>query len=209
MKLFLIAFLTAGPAFLTSCSDNKSSTSTDTTDTVTNTSTATSNPSATQSTADTSQYAGIPQNARSGFESRYPEASNVKWTHFQPGPPNADDWTSDWTSGLDTSDYQVNFNWQGDDYTAWYDNGEWIGSSARLTDNSKLPKAVNDAIHTDYADYTIKDVEKQNDKNQTVYEVDLRKGSDKMKIHYDGNGKALKTKGKVNGTKTKTKEKAK
>jgi len=53
------------------------------------------------------------------------------------------------------------------------------------------------------------EVDKENDKNRTVYEVDLEKGSDKMKVHFDENGKAVKAKGRVGGEKVKSKEKSK
>jgi len=209
MKSSLIILLAAGSLALGSCANNGDNTSTDTKDTATTT-TTTDNGSSVQPTTDNDATANVPQPARTSFASRYPQAKNVKWVRYQPTSSVDDsDWTYDWFSNMDTSDYQVNFNWEDMDYTAWYDNGEWVGSSARMADNSKLPKAVNDAIHQDYSGYTIKEVDKENDKNRTVYEVDLEKGSDKMKVHFDENGKAVKAKGRVGGEKVKSKEKSK
>ena len=178
-----------------SCNNNSTTSETKNTDTA-----ATANTSALPA-QDNDVYAGVPQSARTNFESRYPQASGVKWARYQPKEAEL----SDWNTKLDTSDYQVNFNWEGLDYTAWYDDTNWIGSTARITDNSKLPAPVNDAIQKQYPGYTIKEVDKQNDKNQTVYEVDLEKSGEKLKVHFDENGKLIKMKGKVNGKKVKEK----
>lgn len=75
-----------------------------------------------------------------------------------------------------------------------------------MKDHSKLPAAVNNAIQSQFADYKIVEVDKEHDKDRTTYEVDLEKGEDKMKVHFDENGKVVKKKGKVNGEKTKEKE---
>jgi hypothetical protein len=201
MKSTLFVLLAGGLFSLASCGDGGKY------DADTKDSTGNSN-STTEPASSSEAYASVPQPAKTNFESRYPQATNVKWEHFEPVPVEADAtvYYPEWMTSLDTSDYQVNFNWDGMDYIAWYDNGEWIGSTARMTDNSKLPKAVNDAIHERYPDYTITEVDKQNDKNMTVYEVDLEKGKDKLKITFDENGKTLKAKGKVSGEKVKAKE---
>lgn len=206
MKSLLIALLFGGSAYLASCSNNSSTSTEESKDTTTK---ATSTSSEIQPSSENNTYANVPEPARTQFETKYPKATNVKWTHYEPNEMAPDEWTSDWMSTLDTSDYQVNFNYDSMDYTAWYDNGEWIGSTSRMTDNSKLPKAVNDAIHEKYPNYTIKEVDKENDKNQTVYEVDMENGKDKMKVHFDENGNAVKSKGKVGGQKIKEKEKTK
>ena len=209
MKSSLIILLAAGSLAFGSCANNGENSTADTKDSSSTTTTTTETGAGVQPTTTNDVSANVPQPARTSFESRYPQAKNVKWSRYEPTSFNDSDWNYDWMSKMDTSDYQVNFNWEDMDYTAWYDNGEWIGSTARMTDNSKLPKAVNDAIHSQYADYTIKEVEKGNDKNHTVYEVDLEKGSDKMKVHFDENGKAVKAKGRVDGQKVKEKEKTK
>jgi hypothetical protein len=210
MKSLFIALLFGGSAYMVSCSNNGTATTEETKDTTTNANTTASASSTSQPSASNDTYANVPQPARTQFETKYPQATNVRWAHYQPNDEMmSDEWTSDWMSNLDTSDYQVSFNYDSMDYVAWYDNGEWIGSTARMSDNAKLPKAVNDAIHNKYANYTIKEVDKENDKNQTVYEVDLENGKDKMKVHFDENGNVVKTKGKVGGQKVKEKEKTK
>ena len=204
MKSPLIACLLGGAVYLASCSNNNSATTEETKDTSTS---ATTTSSATPASSESDKtYSNVPQATRSSFETKYPQASNVRWESYNPADTLSDEWMSDWMTNMDTTDYQVNFNWDGMDYVAYYDNGDWIGSTARMTDNSKLPKAVNDAIHQRYANYTIKEVDKENDKNKTVYEVEMENGKDKMKVHFDENGNAVKAKGKVGGQKVKAKE---
>jgi hypothetical protein len=201
MKSTLIVLLSAGVFALAAC-DNAATSDANDKDTTASTTTTTS----TESGYNTDVAANVPQPARTNFDSRYPQASNVRWSQYEPVQYDETDWQADWMTTMDTSDYQVNFSWDGMDYIVWYDNGEWLGSSARMTDNSKLPKAVNDAIHDRYSGYTIKEVDKENDKNKTVYEVDLEKGADKLKLHFDENGNVTKAKGKVDGEKVKAKD---
>jgi len=204
MKSPLIACLLGGAVYLASCSNNNNATTEETKDT---TSSATTTSSTTPASSENDKtYSNVPQATRTSFETKYPQANNVKWESYNPTDTLSDEWMSDWMTNMDTTDYQVNFNWDGMDYIAYYDNGDWIGSTARMTDNSKLPKAVNDAIHERYGNYTIKEVDKENDKNKTVYEVEMENGKDKMKVHFDENGNALKAKGKVAGQKVKAKE---
>lgn len=148
----------------------------------------------------------VPPATKTSFETKYPGATNVKWTHYEPVADRSTVDPADWNYNLDTSDYQVVFNWNGDDYYAWYDDGNWIRATTAVKDNSKLPVTVNATIKAQFPGYEIVEVDKENDKDRTTYEVELKKGDDKMKVHIDENGKIVKEKGKVNGEKVKVKE---
>ena len=148
----------------------------------------------------------VPAATRTSFESKYPGASNVRWSHYNSDVDRSTLDASDWRYNLDTSDYEVMFNWNGDDYYAWYDDGSWIRASSPVKDHAKLPAAVNETIRKEYAGYEIVEVDKEHDKDRTTYEIDLKKGDDKMKVHVDENGKVVKAKGKVNDEKVKSKE---
>lgn len=148
----------------------------------------------------------VPATTRTSFETKYPNASNVRWSRYNPEVDRSTLDASDWRYNLDTSDYQVVFDWNGDEYYAWYDDGNWIRASSPVKDHSKLPAAVNETIRSQYAGYEIVEVDKENDKDRTTYEIDLKKGDDKMKVHVDENGKVVKAKGKVDGEKVKAKE---
>lgn len=147
----------------------------------------------------------VPAPARTSFETKYPNASNVKWSRYQPEDRSAME-PSDWNYNLDSNDYVVMFNWDNADYYAWYDDGNWVRTSSRMADHSKLPAAVNDAIRKQFSGYEIVEVDKENDKDRTAYEVDLKKGEeDKLKITFAEDGTVLKKKGKVDGEKVKEK----
>jgi len=147
----------------------------------------------------------VPAATQTSFEAKYPGATNVKWSRYEPKDKSTLD-PADWNYNLDTSDYEVMFSWNGDDYYAWYDDGNWIRASSPVKDNSKLPAAVNETLKSQFAGYDIVEVDKENDKDRISYEIDLKKGDDKLKVNIDENGKVMKKKGKVDGEKVKEKE---
>jgi uncharacterized membrane protein YkoI len=130
------------------------------------------------------------------FESRYPNASAVTWYRYAPDD-RIDLVPSDWDFALDENDYEVRYTMDGSDYVAYYDNGRWIRSETMLFDRTKLPASVTNAINTQYAGYTIQDVDREDEDNQVVYEVELVKGNEKCKIHYSTDGNIVKKKCKM------------
>ena len=137
------------------------------------------------------------------FESRYPGASEVVWYRYDP-IDRVEILPSDWNYSMDANDYQVVFNADGNQYVAYYDNGSWIYSETYKFDRTKLPAAVNSAINSEYAGYTIKDVSREDNRSRVVYEVELMKGNDKCKIHYGADGSVVKKKCRTDGVKTKS-----
>lgn len=187
--------LAAGLSFgVLACNDNAN-----TADEVKSESTTTTN-------ENTGGDADVPAAARTSFDDKYPNATNVKWSRYKPDADRSTLEPSDWNYKLDDNDYEVTFNWNGEDYYAWYDDGNWVRATTPMKDHSKLPASVNTAIRNQFAGYNIVEVDKEHDKDRTTYEVELEKGEDKMKVHFDENGKVVKKKGKVNGEKTKVKE---
>lgn len=160
----------------------------------------------TENTTVDNRTVDVPPATKTSFETKYPGATNVKWTYYKPEADRSALDPADWNYKLDTSDYEVMFSWNGEDYYAWYDDGNWIRATTNVKDNSKLPAALNSAIKALYPGYEIVEVDKENDKDRTIYEVELKKGDDKMKVHFDENGKVVKEKGKINGEKIKAKE---
>ena len=182
--------------FFAACNDD-SKTAESTTEDSTNLTTTTGGSTATDANAG---YADVPATTRTSFETKYPGATNVTWRRYNPDNYKTDT-DDDWRKNLDTSDYEVSFRFNDVDYWAWYDNGEWHYETMKLKDHSKLPAAVNAAIQKNYKDYTITEVDVENDKNRKVYEVDLEKGGEKWNIHFDENGKVVKSKGPDGKTK--------
>ncbi len=195
MKSVFMMLVAGSSLFTLSCNN-----STETTET----STDSSSVSSSTPVNDADAYAGVPQSNRTSFEARYPNASNVKWSKYSRDANRTPD-ASDWDYKLDSSDYVVYFNWDGQDYTSWYDDTSWIRTTAKVSDHSKLPKAVNDAIHNKFADYTITSVDKENDKNETRYEVELEKGGNKVKVTIAEDGRIVKQKGDEGKAKEDTK----
>lgn len=137
----------------------------------------------------------VPATTRTSFETKYPNAANVQWKRYTSDPVTVVDWDLTGWPMLDTNDYYVTFDWDGNNYYAWYDEeGNWIGATTTLTDHSKLPAAVNNAIKNQYAGYTIVEVDVENDKNRTAYEVELDKGGEKVKVLFSENGTVIKKK---------------
>lgn len=146
----------------------------------------------------------VPEPTQTAFKERYPTASNVTWNRYE--PISTIDWEWSGWPAMDTMDYVAQFNWDGTDYWAWYDeNNNWIGTVSNISDYSSLPKAVSDALNKDFNGYTIQSVSKENDKNRTAYEVKLTKGDDKAVALVGEDGKIWKKKARVDGEKTKEK----
>jgi hypothetical protein len=198
MKLTNWFFLAGAVAILSSCGNDSASEKT-TLDSTASSSAATNTDNTSAKSVD------VPPATRSNFESKYPNASNVTWTYYGE-PYTAIDWEwTDWPV-VDNKDYVVRYNWQGLDYYSWYDeNGEWIGTTSVITDYSTLPAAVNNTISKDFNGYSITAVDKENDKNREAYEIDLEKGTDKMKVLISADGTVLKKKGAMSDEKVKEK----
>lgn len=142
--------------------------------------------------------------AKTNFESKYPGASNVSWGYYEPYSDIDWEWAG-WPA-LDTKDYTVRYNLDGNDYYTWYDEeGNWIGTTNVVTNHSSLPAPVNSAIKREFKDYTITSVNKENDKNREAYEVKLEKGSDKATALITADGTVFKKKGTMDGEKVKEK----
>lgn len=191
---FIIGCLAAATLFCTACgtasSDKKTNEDTVTTTSPTdNTSVVTIDPPAAVAT---------------GFKAKYPQATNVRWGYYRPEmTPVEWEWTG-WPAP-DTTTYVATYYWDGTDYWAMFDEeGNWIGTISPVTNFSTLPAPVNATINKQYAGYSIVSVDLENDKDRTVYEIELEGSGGKTKLLVDENGKVLKSKSTNADTKTKT-----
>ncbi len=186
--------------FATSCGESSTKT-TDTADTVVVDNKLPENVSQPSPTTGT---VVVPEPINATFTKKYPNVTNVTWNRYE--PVDNIDWEWSGWPRMDTSDYVVRFNMDGNDYWEWYDqDNNWIGTVSSYTDFAGLPAAVNKTIQADFAGYTIVSVDKENDKNRTAYEVEMAKGEDKIKALIAENGTVIKKKGKVDGDKMKEK----
>jgi uncharacterized membrane protein YkoI len=128
------------------------------------------------------------------FTTRFPNSSDVVWYRYTPDD-RVDVLPTDWDYNMDASDYEVRFKMDGTDYQAYYNDGKWVRSEAVLMGNtSKLPANINDLLKTQYAGYTVKDVETEQSSTRTVYEIELAKGNEKCKVFYTSEGAIIKKK---------------
>ena len=128
------------------------------------------------------------------FTTRFPNSSEVVWYRYTP-EDRVDVLPTDWDYNMDASDYEVRFKMDGTDYQAYYNDGKWVRSEAVLMGNtSKLPANINDMLKTQYAGYTVKDVETEQNSDRTIYEIELSKGNEKCKVHYTSEGAIIKKK---------------
>lgn len=137
----------------------------------------------------------ISADAASAFDLQYPNATNITWTMYDPDDVILNDWDlAGWTV-IDTDDYMVQFDMDGETYYAWYDtSGDWVGSAYAVRDLSTLPDMVRTEINEKYPGYTISNVNKEFHTDRISYEFELTKGDSKQLVLMDLNGVVLKTK---------------
>jgi hypothetical protein len=146
----------------------------------------------------------IPTVAKTSFEAKYPQASDVVWSRYNE-PPMDLEWEWYGWPALDTNDYVGTWTVNNYPYWVWYDDqGNWVGSIETINISS-VPDAVNRKLNTEFSGYTVASVNKENDKNRVAYEIKLTKGDDNMKVLIDEKGNVMKKKGTVNGEKVKEK----
>lgn len=139
-----------------------------------------------------------PDGTQTAFVTRYPNATNVVWSHYDQTMVVPVDWElAGWTV-LDESDYTVRFRMDNEDYFAFYDeNGDWVGTAYVVRDFSTIPVAINTMISTSYPAYTISSVNRQFQAERVAYEVELKSSTQKVKLLVDSNGNILKQKTKT------------
>ena len=142
------------------------------------------------------------------FIEKYPTASNVQWMRYEDVPATEREWTlSDWAT-YDTMNYAARYTIDSTSYWSWYTpQGDWVSTESTIQ-SSDVPAAVNKTLQSQFADYAITFVNKENYKNKTAYKIKMENGDDKMKVVIDEEGKIMKQKGVEDGQKIKIKDKS-
>jgi len=179
-------FVVISGFLLSACNDTSDSTYSDkTTEAKT---TVTPDPNA----APTTTVYNPPDNVRTAFQTKYPNASSVTWSPYKTYDRINWEWTG-WPS-MDTSYYAVNYTVDNRPYWGWWDrNMNWIGSTASI-DSTMLPDAVKNTLKKSYRGYTITSIDEENDKNRTAYEIKLEKGTTRARVLIDKDGNIMKKK---------------
>jgi hypothetical protein len=149
----------------------------------------------TTTTSDNSAFA-VPATISTTFTTQYPSATNVVWSAYNVSAAPMVDWDLVGWTPLDAGDYMVTYTMDGQNYYGWYDDaGSWVGSTYAITDYNTLPASINTMITNQYTGYTIEGVQREYWKDNTAYEIKLKKGdNDKVKLLVDANGNVLKQK---------------
>lgn len=135
-----------------------------------------------------------PEVASTNFQRDYPQASNVTWRRYET-TPDMIDWDFTGWPAWDESYYVVSFNDNGSNNWLVYDpSGDWRYSISRMS-ASDLPSTITTVLNRQFPGYTVVEVNKENDKNRSAYEIKLEKGSDKAKVLIDEQGNVMKKKG--------------
>lgn len=132
---------------------------------------------------------------QSAFTTQYPGATNTNWSRYDATIVAPIDWEMAGWTAMGDDDYLVRFDMDNENYYAWYDSeGNWIGSAYVLKDHTQIPQPVTTAINNKYADYTIKSVNREFQKDRMAYEIEMKKDDSKVKLLVDADGNILKEK---------------
>jgi hypothetical protein len=195
MKKNWIVMIASG-VLLASCGDNNTDTAYN--EKTTDTSSVTNNTTNSNTNSGTTAMPNYnpPDNTRTAFQTKYPNATDVTWSQYKPYDRINWEWTG-WPS-MDSSYSAVNYKMNNRSSWSWWDrNNNWIGSSSVLEDSTMLPDPVKKTLKKSYAGYNIKSIDEENDMNRTVYEIKLEKGDAHARVLVDKNGKILKKDTKV------------
>lgn len=131
----------------------------------------------------------VPEPVMTTFETKYAKAEDVKWSIYRPVP--ADKWDTD------KDYYYVTYKWNFIPYEVWYQPDGTVAREDELVylpNSGDMPKAIVKSIMQHYPGYEIVEMDKENDKDMDMYEVELRKGEEKAKVKFLMNGEIFKAK---------------
>lgn len=115
----------------------------------------------------------VPSVVVNSFKMEFPKAKDVEWER------DGDNYNVD---------FEIDFF---TDYEAWFDaSGKLIHFTEEIS-SGELPKAVKDAIKTQYSSYRIDDVKKINENGIISYRVEVEKRDDERHLSYSEDGKLL------------------
>ena len=123
------------------------------------------------SSATTFAQSKAPIAIETAFNAKFPKATKVKWDK-----ENA-------------TEYEANFVLNGLKHSANYSiSGEWLETES-LTTFDKMPEKVQQAFNTAHKGAKVKAVAKiENAKNETLYEIEVKKGLKAVEYFYNADG---------------------
>lgn len=131
----------------------------------------------------------VPAPVKTTFGTKYAKANEVKWVSYK--PVTADNWE------MEKDYYYVTYEWDYIPYGAWYTaDGTMLKEEEKiyLANSGDMPVAIVRSIMQQYPGYEIVEIDKENDKDMGMYEVELRNGDKKAKVKFLMNGEIFKAK---------------
>ena len=116
----------------------------------------------------------VPSVIVNNFKKEFTKANDVEWER------QGDLYNVDFEIGLFT------------DYEAWYNASGKLVKQTQEISKSDLPKAVINAIKTQYKEYSIDDVKKIIEDGVETYKVELEKWDEDFDVIYSKNGNLIK-----------------
>ncbi len=116
----------------------------------------------------------VPAAILAAFQAKFPKATAVEWEKEG------------------DKEYEANFKSAGVEQSVKYDEtAKWLETETEVSATS-LPKAVSDALHTQYAGYKVDEAETVDTYNiGMVYEVELTKGKETLEVRLAPDGKVI------------------
>ena len=129
----------------------------------------------------------VPAPVATTFEKKFVKADKVEWVRYD--PIEEDNWD------MEKDYYFANYEVEGIPYSTWYSpEGEWIKTTTPFKDIKGLPLAVSKSIADAFPGFEVVEIDKENDKNMDMYEVEMKKGDEKAKAKFLTNGEIFKAK---------------
>lgn len=115
----------------------------------------------------------VPQKVKDTFAMKFPNATEVEWDE-----ESDTEWEAEFD--LDGKEYSSNF----------MNDGTWVETEYEVSE-SDIPKAVLDAMNTDFEGYEVEDIEFTETKDGKAYEFSIEKGEDELEVIIDAQGNIL------------------
>ena len=129
----------------------------------------------------------VPAPVSSSFDKKFEKADKVEWVRYDPIPEDNWDMEKDY--------YFANYEVSGVPYSTWYTpEGEWIKTTTPFKDIKGLSATVSKTIAAAFPGFDVVEIDKENDKDMDMYEVEMKKGDEKAKVKFLPDGTVFKAK---------------
>ena len=116
----------------------------------------------------------VPSVIVNNLKKEFPKAKDIEWER---------------EGDLYNADFQIGWF---TDYEAWFTASGKLTKLTQEISKSDLPKAVTDAIKTQYKDYRIDDSKKIVENGVETYKIELEKWNENFDVIYSKNGNLIK-----------------